>query len=406
MQCGYRYRFYPTFEQAQILAQTFGCVRYVYNWALRLRIDAWQAGVPVTYEASSAALTELKKGETTHWLNDVSSVPIQQSLRHLQTAFSRVFDKIAKFPTFKKKEGRQSAEYSRSAFNWDPDTRTLTIAKLGVLKIKWSRNFKSTPSTVTLSKDPAGRYFVSLRLDETVKEPPQPISHLGVGIDFGINRTMTLSNGERIDNPRYTAKYEKRLEFLQRRLSRKQKGSANRTKAKLKVAKLHSKIADCRKDFTQKATTRIVRENQAIYLEDLSVRNMMANHKLAKAIGDCGWYEISRQLTYKSSWYARTLVKIDRFYPSSKRCSACGYTIEKLPLDVRGWQCPDCATEHDRDENAAKNILAAGQAVSVSRGTIRPKRTPVRRGASQRRRNSRDGASVQAKAHSKESHAL
>ena len=391
MNCAYRYRFYPTNEQARILAQTFGCVRYVYNWGLGLRTDAWKAGLHLTYHQSSAALTLLKKAETTQWLNDVSSVPIQQSLRHLQTAFGRFFGKLAKYPSFKKKGGKQSAEYSNAAFNWNSHTHILTIAKHGSLKIKWSRPFKSAPSTVTLSKDQCGRYFVSLRLDETPREFPQPISDLGVGIDFGINRTMTLSSGETIANPRHTAKYQKRLEFLQRRLSRKQKGSANRAKVRLKLARLHRKIADCRKDFTHKATTRIVRENQAIYLEDLSVRNMMANHKLAKAIGDCGWHEIVRQLTYKASWYGRTVIKIDRFYPSSKRCSQCGYTLEKLLLDIRLWRCPECSAEHDRDQNAAKNILAAGQAVSVSGGTVRPKRILIRRGSSRRRRNSGEG---------------
>ena len=385
MQLGYRFRFYPTVEQEQILAQTFGCVRYVYNWALRLRTDAWHGGKRVNYIASSAALTELKKAEETKWLNEVSSVPVQQSLRHLQGAFSNFFEKVAKYPTFKKKDGKQSAEYTRSAFQWDAGTRTLTVAKLGPIKIKWSREFSSTPSTVTLSRDQSGRYFVSLRLDEAIEKLPEATA--AVGIDLGINRTMTLSDGTRIGNPRYTAKYEAKLTRLQRRLARKRKGSANRAKARRKVAKLHAKIDDCRKDFAHKTTTRIVRENQAIYLEDLSVRNMMANRCLAKAIGDCGWHEITRQLTYKAQWHGRTVVKIDRFFPSSKRCSCCGHIVEQLPLDVRCWQCPECSTEHDRDENAAKNILAVGQTVAVSGGTVRPKRTPVRRGKFQRRRN-------------------
>jgi putative transposase len=385
MRCGYRFRFYPTAEQEEILARTFGCVRYVYNWALRLRTDAWHSGKRITYSQSSAALTELKKAQETKWLNEVSSVPVQQTLRHLQGAFVKFFEKSSKYPVFKSKDGKQSAEYTRSGFQWDAGNRVLTIAKLGQLKIKWSRNFTSRPSTVTLSRDPSGRYFVSLRLDEPVNTLPAATA--SVGVDLGINRTMTLSDGTRIGNPRYTAKYQARLRLLQRRLAKKQKGSANRLKAKHKVAKLHSKIDDSRKDFAHKATTRIVRENQAIYLEDLSVRNMMANRCLSKAIGDCGWHEITRQLTYKAERYGRTLVKIDRFFPSSKRCSCCGFVVETLPLDVRRWKCPECLTEHDRDENAAKNILAAGQAVAASGGTVRPKRTPVRHGASRRRRN-------------------
>jgi putative transposase len=385
MLCGYRFRFYPTAEQEEILARTFGCVRYVYNWALRVRTDAWHEGRRVNYRQSSAALTVLKKAEETKWLNEVSSVPVQQTLRHLQAAFVKFFEKSSQYPAFKSKDAKQSAEYTRSGFQCDAGNRVLTIARLGRLKIKWSRNFTSRPSTVTLSRDQSGRYFVSLRLDEPLNALPEATA--GVGVDLGINRTMTLSDGTRIGNPRYTAKYQARLRLLQRRLAKKQKGSANRLKAKRRVAKIHAKIDDCRKDFAHKATTKIVRENQAIYLEDLSVRNMMANRSLAKAIGDCGWHEIARQLSYKAEMQGRILVKIDRFFPSSKRCSCCGYIVEQLPLDVRRWQCPECLTEHDRDENAAKNILAAGQAVAASGGTVRPKRTPVRRGASRRRRN-------------------
>jgi putative transposase len=360
-------------------------VRYVYNWALRMRTDAWHEGNRINYNQSSAALTELKKSKETEWLNEVSSVPVQQSLRHLQGAFVNFFEKRSDYPTFKRKDRKQSAEYTHAAFQWDAGNRNLTIAKLGRIKIKWSRDFKSEPSTVTLSRDPSGRYFVSLRLDEPVDKFLNTTA--SVGVDMGINRTMTLSDGTRIGNPRYTAKYEARLKLLLRRLAKKQKGSANRLKAKHKVAKLHANIDDCRKDFAHKATTKIVRENQAIYLEDLSVRNMMANLSLSKAIGDCGWHEITRQLTYKAEMHGRTLVKIDRFFPSSKRCSCCGHIVEQLPLDVRRWQCPECSVEHDRDENAAKNILAAGQAVAASGGTVRPKRTSVSRGASLRRKN-------------------
>ena len=221
MQLGYLFRFYPTAEQEQILAQTFGCVRYVYNWALRMRTDAWHEGRRVNYNASSAALTELKKAEETKWLNEVSSVPVQQTLRHLQGAFSNFFEKVAKYPTFKKKDGKQSAEYTRSGFQWDAGTHTLTVAKLGPIKIKWSREFSSNPSTVTLSRDQSGRYFVSLRLDEAIEKFPEATA--AVGIDLGINRTMTLSDGTRIGNPRYTAKYEARLTRLQRRLAKKRK---------------------------------------------------------------------------------------------------------------------------------------------------------------------------------------
>lgn len=226
---------------------------------------------------------------------------------------------------------------------------------------------------------------MSLRLEEPVKQLPAATA--SVGVDLGINRTMTLSDGTRFGNPRYTAKYAAGLRRLQRRLSRKAKGSSNWRQAELKVARLHAKIGDCRRDFAHKATTQVVRENQAIHLEDLSVRNMMANRSLAQAIGDCGWFELTRQFSYKAERYGRRLVKIDRFFPSSKRCSCCGHIVETLPLDVRRWRCPECSTEHDRDENAAKNILAAGQAVAASGGTVRPKRVSIRLGKSRRRRN-------------------
>jgi putative transposase len=360
MKLRYRFRFYPTDEQAQELARVFGSVRYVYNWALRLRSDAYRDGHAkrIGYHESSAALTELKQREDHAWLNDVSSVPLQQSLRHLQTAFGNFFEKRAKYPKFKKKYGDQAADYASTAFKWDADNRNLTLAKVGRLDIHWSRTFKSTPTTVTVTKARSGRYFVTLVLDESIK--PLPKTGESIGIDMGINRLATLSNGERIANPKHTNKYARKLARAQRALARKQQGSARRERARLRVAKIQAKIADTRQDSLHKTTTDLVRRFDVICIEDLNVRGMVKNHNLAKAISDASFGAFARQLEYKCEWYGKELVKVDRFFPSSKMCSTCGHICESMPLDVREWTCPECSTSHDRDENAAKNILAVG----------------------------------------------
>ena len=368
----YRFRAYPTPEQAEQLARTFGCTRFAYNHMLRLRTDAWyQRQERVGYHETSALLTALKKTPEHIWLNEVSSVPVQQSLRHLQTAFGNFFAKRAKYPTFKKKDGAQSAEYTTSAFKWDG--KHLKIAKMDEpLSICFSRTIPKAAivTTVTVSKDCAGRYFVSMLCTDQVKE--KPAVYAKIGIDLGLTHFAILSTGEKIAAPNTFRKNEKRLATLQRRFSKKQKGSANRKKAKMKVARLHAKIADSRKDFTHKLSTRLVNENQVIAIETLSVSNMKKNRRLAKSISDAGWSEFVRQLEYKSLWYGRTLVGIDRWYPSSKRCSDCGHTVSKLPLSVREWACPDCGTIHDRDVNASRNILTAGLAGLVCGENVSP----------------------------------
>ena len=357
----YKFRFYPTPEQEQQLAQTFGCVRFVYNWALRLRSDAWYNDKKrLGYHESSSALTALKKNPDYSWLNDISCVPTQQTLRHLQTSFKNFWDGRAKYPTFKKKRSAQSAEYTRSAFKWNNGQLTLAKHK-EPLNIRWSREIPDKPTTVTVSRDSAGRYFVSLLCSTDVKT--LPVSSNSIGVDLGIKDTAITSDGWKSGNPKYTARYEQTLAKYQRRLSKKKKGSANFQKAKLKVARVHAKIADSRKDFQHKLTTKLIHDNQIISLESLQVKNMVKNPKLAKAISDAGWTELVRQLEYKAAWYGRTVVSIDKWYPSSKRCSCCGYTLERLDLSVRSWECPECDTKHDRDTNAALNIKAAGQAV-------------------------------------------
>ena len=367
----YKFRFYPTPEQELNLAKTFGCARFAYNYMLRQRTDAWfQRQEKVGYHETSAMLTALKKQPEFAWLNEVSSVPVQQSLRHLQTAFGNFFSRRNKYPTFKKKDGAQSAEYTTSAFKWDG--KTLSIAKNGALNIRFSRTIPKAAivTTVTVSKDTAGRYFVSMLCTDQV-QAKTPIE-AKVGIDLGLSHFAILSTGEKIAAPNTFRKNEEKLAKLQRRLAKKTKGSANRKKAKLKVAKLHAKIADSRKDFLHKLSTRLVNENQVIAIETLAVSNMQKNHSLAKSIADASWSEFVRQLEYKSLWYGRELVGIDRWYPSSKRCSDCGHTVAKMPLNVREWTCPECGTIHDRDINAARNVLAAGLAVSALGESVNP----------------------------------
>ncbi|GAB3120353.1 RNA-guided endonuclease TnpB family protein [Bordetella tumbae] len=368
----YRFRFYPTPEQAITLARTFGCVRVVYNHMLSLRSLAWaERQERLGYHATSATLTALKKLPEYVWLNEVSSVPLQQTLHHLQTAFAGFFAKRTGYPRFKRKDGPQSAEYTASAFKWDG--RSLKLAKMAeALPIRWSRQIPKAAkvTTVTVSKDAAGRYFVSLLCDDVVAQKA-PTSTC-VGIDLGLSHFAVLSTGEKVDAPQIFRKHEVKLATLQRRLAKKQKGSARRAKAKLKVAKLHAKIADTRRDFLYQLSTRLIHENQVIAVESLSVSNMQKNRCLAKSIGDAGWAEFLRQLEYKAHWYGREFVRVDRWYPSSKRCHVCGYVLPKLPLSVRHWSCRQCNAGHDRDINAAHNVLAAGLAVLAHGETVRP----------------------------------
>jgi putative transposase len=378
----YRYRCYPTAAQAAVLARTFGCARFVYNWALRLRTDAYyERQERINYHETSAALTALKREPRTAWLNEVSSVPTQQALRHLDRAFRNFFAGHAKYPTFHKKHWAQSAEYTTSAFRWDATQRTLTLAKMETpLHIHWSRPLPdgTTPTTVTVRRDNAGRYFVSILIEEEIA--PLPVTSGQVGIDLGLHDVVVLDTGEKVGNPRFFQQDEKKLAKAQRRLAKKSQGSKNRDKARQKVARIHASIADRRRDFAHKLSTRIIRENQTICIESLHVKAMVKHPTLAKAIHDVGWGEFIRQLEYKANWYGRTLVKIDRWYPSSKRCQVCGHILNSLSLDVRVWTCPTCGIVHDRDVNAAKNILAVGLTVSAYGETVRPTKASARVG--------------------------
>ena len=372
----YRYRCYPTSAQAAVLARTFGCARFVYNWALRVRTDAYyERQERISYADTSAALTTLKQQPATIWLNAVSSVPTQQELRHLDRAFRNFFEGRGKYPRFHQKHGAQSAEYTTSAFRWNAEARSLTLAKMETpLYIHWSRPLPdgAQPTTVTVRRDTAGRYFVSILIEEEIA--PLPPTTGQVGIDLGLHDVVVLDGGEKVGNPRFFAQDAQKLAKAQRRLAKKKLGSKNRAKARHTVARIHARIADRRTDFLQKLSTRIIRENQTICVESLHVKAMVKHPTLAKAISDVGWGEFVRQLEYKAAWYGRTLVKIDKWYPSSKRCSICGHVLDALTLDIRQWTCPACGAVHDRDVNAARNILAAGLAVSACGEAVRPGR--------------------------------
>ena len=375
----YKYRFYPTDKQKAVLARTFGCVRYVYNWALMARTEAYkERQESLGYCALSAALSILKRDPDRLWLAEVSSVPLQQTLRHQDRAFVNFFEKRAGYPKFKKKHRRQSATYTRAAFSWDGES--LKLAKMSeALDIRWSRRFAGNPSSVIVSKDTADRYFVSFRVKEDIQ--PKPVTPNMVGVDLGLTHAAILSNGEKIGNPRYFQRDEKRLARAQRHLARKKKGSRNREKARKKVAHIHVHIADARSDFLHKLTTRLINENQVICAESLQVKNMVQNPHLAKSISDVGWGEMMRQLEYKARWYGRTFVRIDTFFPSSKRCSRCGQVVGFLPLNIRSWSCPECHITQDRDINAANNILAEGLSALACGETVRPAKASAAAGS-------------------------
>ncbi|MET9037097.1 RNA-guided endonuclease InsQ/TnpB family protein [Streptomyces mirabilis] len=372
----FKYRFHPNEAQAAQLTRTFGCVRKVYNLALQARTTAWfTEHRRINYVQTSALLTDWKKTEEYAFLAEVSSVPLQQTLRHLQGAFTNFFERRSAYPRFKSlKKSRKSAEYTRSAFTYR-DGR-LTLAKMQEpLDIAWSRPLPEgqVPSTVTVSQDGAGRWFVSM-LCEDASVKALPAVSTAVGVDVGVTSLVTLSTGEKVTNPKFEKRDRARLARAQRELSRKAEGSSNRNKARARVAGIHARIADRRRDFLHKLSTRLVRENQTIVIEDLTVRNMLKNRTLARAISDASWTELRSMLEYKTQWYGRDLIAVDRWYPSSRTCSACGHLVAKLPLSIREWACAACGTVHDRDENAAKNILAAGLAVSACGAGVRPQR--------------------------------
>lgn len=363
----YRCRAYPNPEQANILNRTFGCVRLVWNKTLDQRHRAYHAeGKRTSYKDTDAALTEWKKSDELAFLSEVSSVPLQQTLRHQHTAYQNFFAGRARYPRFKTRNGRQSAHYTRSAFRIR-DGQLWLAKTTAPLAFTWSwpdvDPTNLNPTMVVISREPDGRWYVSLAVDT---DDPKPLPETGqeVGIDLGIKYFAVTSNGQRIANPRPLERKATNLARYQRRMARCQRGSNNRAKAKRKVARAHRKVRNARRDFLHRTSTRLVRDHDLIAVEDLAVRNMLRNRRLARVISDTGWGEFRALLEYKAAKWGRTLAVVARFYPSSKTCSVCGHLLAELSLNTRHWTCPACRTRHDRDLNAAKNILAAGRAVA------------------------------------------
>jgi putative transposase len=362
----YKCRAYPDSEQAALLSRTFGCVRRVWNKTLEERQRAYRTeGRKTSYRETDAALTGWKKTEDLAFLSEVSSVPLQQTLRHQHTAFGNFFAGRARYPRFKSRTGRQSAHYTRSAFRMRDGQ--LILAKTSTpLRFVWSFDVDVTtldPTTVVISRDPDGRWYVTFAVDTDTPAPSAPVGH-EVGVDLGLKDFLVTSDGDRVANPRQLERKAANLARYQRRMARCQRGSVNRRKAKTKVARAHRKVRTARTDFLHRTTTNLVRTADVIAIEDLNVTGMVRNRRLARAISDAGWGEFRRQLEYKCDRAGRTLVVVDRWFPSSKTCLACGHLLAELSLNTRAWTCPDCRTRHDRDLNAAKNILAAGRVVA------------------------------------------
>jgi putative transposase len=358
--CSHKYRAYPTDDQVNLLARTFGSARYVWNAILDWRSKEYTLnGAKIGYVKSAAKLTEMKQAPELAWLYDVSNVALQQALRNQDKAFSNFFAKRGKYPKFKSKHDKQSIRLMSNAFRMKDGL--LYIAKSDApLRFVESRKLPDKVSSITISKDKAGRYFVAFQGE--AEKVLLPITDKAIGIDLGLTSFIATSDGEKIEAPKIYRKHEAKLARYQRRMARKQKGSKNRSKARVMVARHHARIADTRKDFLHKLSTRIVRENQTVSVEDLNVAGMQKNHCLAKSISDASWSEFVRQLEYKAAWYGRTFVKISRWYPSSQICSCCGHQDGKKALNIREWECSECGAILDRDLNAAINIRQAGLA--------------------------------------------
>ena len=387
MKARYQYRLYPTNQQKRLLSQLFGCVRVVWNNTLAYCQELYQQGEKKPkYTELSKRLTQIKKTKEKQWLTEVSSIPLQQSLRDLETAYSNFFasckgerkGKKVKPPKFKKRKSKQSARFTDNGFT--VNQHHVTLAKIGDLKVVWSRPLPSKPSSVTVIKDAADRYFLSFVVEiqpETLSDNEQ-----AVGIDLGIATFATLDTGEKINAPKPLKKRLKRLKKAQRNLSRKQKESKRREKARKRVAKIHAKIKDTRTDFLHKLSTRIVRENQTIILEDLNTSGMVKNRKLSRAISDLGWRSFRDMLSAKSDKYGRNFRIISRWEPTSQRCSCCGNIGGKKALNIREWECLFCGTFHDRDVNAAVNIKVAGGHSETLNGRRGKRKTSVKEAAS------------------------
>ncbi len=359
---GYKYQLDLTETQKEFFNKSFGCCRYVYNRALDRRIKAYEQNKErISCIDLVKELTFWKKEEDKNWLNDIANVSMQQSIRNIDSAFTRFFREKKGFPKFKKKGQKDSCKFMEDVtFNFQE--QKVKIPKIGWCKFFCDREWTGNQGTTTVSRNAAGKYFISVIVDNGVKLPKKTkIEEVtSVGVDLGIKDLAILSTGEIIKNPKYLEKSTRRLAVLQRRLAKKKKGSKRRQKAKLAVAKCHYRVTCQRKDYLHKVSTKIIRENQTIILEDLNVEGMLKNHCLAKSISSASWSEFTRQLEYKANWYGKNIIYIGRFEPSSKLCSSCGWKNNELKLSDRVWKCQECGSEHDRDINAAINIKKFG----------------------------------------------
>ena len=381
MRLRYNYRLYPAPGQRQALARAFGCARVVFNDSLRARQDAYAAGLPdITDAELSARLTAAKATPERAWLGEVSAVVLQQALADLNTAYRNFFasitgnrkgPKIAP-PRFRsRKDRRQAIRFTRNARFTITAGGKLRLPKIGDVPVRWSRDLPSEPSSVTVIMDAAGRYFASFVIE--AGDEPLPEAGTEVGIDLGLTHFAVLSDGRKVANPRFLRRAERKLRKAQQALSRKAKGSSNRAKARIRVARVHAQVADTRRDWLHKQSTRVIRDSQAVYVEDLCVSGL-GRTRLARSVHDAGWSAFTSMLEYKARKHGRTFARIGRFEPTSQVCSACGVKDGPKPLGVRQWTCAACGTVHDRDVNAARNILAAGRAdrLNACGGDVRP----------------------------------
>ncbi|MEV7522209.1 RNA-guided endonuclease TnpB family protein [Streptomyces sp. NPDC091371] len=376
MQLRYTYRIYPTAGQRIALAQTFGCVRAVWNDCLRARKDAHEQGLPFpkSGDLSKLMITQARQTEARAWLSNAPVGVLQQSLRDLDAAYRNFFDSLsgkrkgAKLgePQFKsRRDNRQTARYTKSDRWKIVDTGRLRLPKVGEITVKWSRALPSAPTTVTIVKDPSGRYFASFIVETDPAAETMPPTAGDQGIDLGLTHFAIMADGSRVKNPRFLRRAEKKLKREQRRLSRKAKGSTNQDKQRIIVARAHAAVADARKDFHHQLSTRLIRENQTVTVETLSVK-ALARTRQAKSVHDAGWSAFVNMLEYKAARYGRTLTKVDRTFPSSQLCSACGHRDGPKTLNIRAWTCSECGTWHDRDHNSAKNVKHEGSRIRAA----------------------------------------